>query len=1653
MKFITCIKKYFLTPVLVFSMICGVISVPTVYAEENDTEPVENTSTVQEPESVDSQESEETENIDNTVEKQESKIGEEITNTEENAENDPENEQPEENQESTKKTEQPYSAIVTFDGVDLNADSNKNTDFSWSNSDAKSMTVKLSRNTDVSVDTSKKYVVCIKVSELLSFTGLPVAANINGVDEVGFVKNECPKVNKVTSYKQGIIDLPTFSSNSGELRLRLNPSVDDVTIPNLGIVYNKELIGYTGGTQDITGQISASLVSIDSSKDLNQFVVSDQTQIGDVYTVGKITVKTAGWTKSNLKNSMSLDGFVNSTVNEQNVTLGKEGTISYAGATAGQSEQVYKTLVVKFYCPYITINSKKYYLDFDKNDTAFQNKKKTKEGYKLTKDAEYNADEHTITYTFENIYIGNHTILFYSPDFSWPKDSDVKDKAVDNDYQIEGANWEITDQKCYTKAPSSLKDKFKSTYYASFVPQGVNVTLQSSFEANKNNDKISRREIYQGLTRKNGHTGMLGFFDVHNRGTEDSSELKITFDFNSSSSDAKYYVTQVNLPVYGNSNGVDVKYTLINDKGISETGTYHFRNTASFYCKVADLTKSSGFYIKQISYTTKLQKGTAYHKETAHLWRNRVEDSGVFFGYIEGDVGSTASATMKIESVDENQTIAADKTSLSATETSTVSDDNYIGFSLPEMTINSSDKTAYITAGESVSLEFGAFISTEEYPLDTTTSRKVNGYHVFENGLFYLCLPTGVSISGTDQVKVKRSGSTSTIATKSVQKIGDTFKINGQDAQWWQIQVDNINETQGKQFIVEVQLATDSKMNSVSWNFQNCVAVRASGQSISWAAAGNGTIYNDAKTMGESRVDSIQELAKYLESNSSDPSKLGLSVYSDATKVSQLTIARAEAKLNVQTGLKVNDKSTDRSAVSISSKDDVLSYDVNISSDEGGYAKDFSYYIPVVKMDSTLDPNTLVSEKDFNLSLIEKVAIENESKNNAESELPFNIYYTTDSNLTGSTIRNTDVSWKTAEDMNNDFSKVTAVKVSTKNEESYISDGSSYKVSLTLKYVGDDSSFMKAAGKVSEWRSFGYYTYIRNESGTTATYPSQLNRITLCYKKDLTESPMFVELNTGNNENKANVNTKIDETFDNEQTFIIKKVKTNGIELVKTATTNLTGTKANTQYNIAFNMNNITGAATQLSDSGTVAGKQWKIDANTKIMLMAEVTFSKALTDTVTPRYVDVTIGNDNIDITFRIELKRTVAQAKIDGSGVAIGANYQVPTVSNTCNIAQNSAFTALYVLKGFIPGNYQNQILTWQSEDGTVLTFPSNTNIKMMEIVDNKVKSYWYYKTGLNESSIDLKQFKRMGGNENYSYDTTTASQKNINYMFVVDFSEATTQQGTYKIVWEATSSDTSTQTLSYPYEVKLTSEKTYALSSSSNLSAEPKATITYTIGDAENDSSVAFKSLSLVLKPKIELPKDAKLVCGENSFSKNKSGNFIVPVEYIKSGAKTLSLKSDMFPDEEKVYSFETQLYLSESSNNRSPMNGKPVGEGITVEFKKSENKHPSLHVTGKRIGTVSEWINGQSINIEMKNIDKVTVKAYSGNQQVTNVLSSVSGLFDIQSGEGVYNANNRNTNTGSLKLSSTTEEGTYKLVFEVKDDSGDTVLQVPYSIIVK
>lgn len=77
----------------------------------------------------------------------------------------------------------------------------------------------------------------------------------------------------------------------------------------------------------------------------------------------------------------------------------------------------------------------------------------------------------------------------------------------------------------------------------------------------------------------------------------------------------------------------------------------------------------------------------AYHAETAHLNRNRYNDSGLFFGYIEGNLGSQAHATMTIESVDTTRSLNTSSlvNKISSVETSTVADEDFIGFGLRPM--------------------------------------------------------------------------------------------------------------------------------------------------------------------------------------------------------------------------------------------------------------------------------------------------------------------------------------------------------------------------------------------------------------------------------------------------------------------------------------------------------------------------------------------------------------------------------------------------------------------------------------------------------------------------------------------------------------------------------------------------------------------------------------------------------------------------------------------------------------------------------------------------------------------------------------------------------------------------------------------------------
>lgn len=1544
----------------------------------------------------------------------------------------------------------PYRMEVTFDGTKLDNDGVNAFTSDWSGGKSKAAQIVLSRNTDVAVDSSKKYVLCMKVPTTLYFNGLPDVNDINGVEEVSIVRNATPQVNNNNGKSGALTD---FSPYSGEIRMVLNPSVETVTIPDIGISYDVRLVGYTGGTQTVTDLFQVSLVSVDKSLSLDKIQDSDKSTVVSSK-VDSAQITTDSLRGTGMRNSISTTKFTSSGV-YSNITMGQSDTVSYACSSAGQLMQVYKTLSITFHCPYITVNGKDYYLDFSPNDTSFtDNKQGGAQSFKLAKDAVYNATDHTITYTFENVYLGSYNPIFYTPAFSWPSDLSNMTLSGSDKYRVYGGGWDVTEQTSYTGANGTLKSAFSPGNFASFIPEIIDINMVSSYEA-ADNKGIAKRQIYQGITRANGVSGTLGFFDIHNDGAKDSPRVKVSFAFNTNKSDqATYYITRVNLPVYGNTSGVDVAYTLTN--GTTEkTGTKHYSTSKSFTCQVAELRADCGadgdYYIEELSYETVLQKSTAYHAETAHINRNRVPDSGLFFGYLEGELNSCASATMSIESADGTTAInSSSGTKVFSTERSTVSDKDYIGFGLNSMKIDNKSSVS-LTAGNSTTIQFGATVSSEEY-FHASNPRAVNGYHTFRDGILYVCLPEGVSIAGTQQASVYCNGRT--IAATEVERLdASKYTVNDVTAYWWRIKVPGINANSGQALTASVQLATSERMQGVVWDFKNCVAVRAENQSVSWGAAstlGGTSTFDNVTSMQSYNADSVKALATYLK-NQGDSTKLGLEVYNNNT-TTKMNIARAEAKLDVETSLTKQGGSDTGKSLTISDVDTAVNYSVQIASTAGGYADDFEYYIPIVSKSSTLDESALVAKNEFGMTLQGPLTV---TQDKDDQTHPFTVYYTTQEGLTSANIRNDSVVWEASA---SDYSKVTAVKIVTNEdttEGAYIKHGESYKFTLSVKYDNSASDFSQMAGSQIEWGSFGRYTYNRDGAATTNTYPSGKNDVTITYQRNMTaeESRMTAVLDTSASKNDVDVSCSLGHSFKKDQTFKIKKVKaSDGTQLITTSPAGLTGSAANTQFRVAFNINNIDAGI--LSESGVA--KSWTVKSGDAVTLQANVSFSRALTDVATPRYIDVTLGNDNVDIVCRIQLVRKVAAADATSSGVAPGENFQVPKVDDSCTISRNSAFTGLYVIKNFVPGNFASQKISWCDNTGAAVKLPAGTTLTMMQISsDNAVTDYWYYKADGSGSSVDLKQFRRMSGTEGFTYDTSATSGTTLRYLVVADFGDADASAGDYTMKFSAADSSGNEKDFS-ALPVKLVKETTYTLGLTKMDGLTLKASYDITRSSA-NDSYLEGKTLALVMKADSAIPSDAYLAEGSTKYYRNSSGEFIIPIGTIQNGEKSLTLCSKMFPDGKTEYQMSGRLYVAGSNVSEAPMNGEAVNVARTVTLSKAETVKPALKITGTRVGLASDWSKGQDFSFTVRNIPTggtVTVTPYAGltgNQKVTDLLSSVSGVFTLKDGVGTYDSSK--AASGKLNLSSAAAPGTYRLLFEVKNSDGKTVLSAPYYVVVR
>ena len=522
---------------------------------------------------------------------------------------------------------QPYAIDVTFDSQTLaEGEGNNNLADVWTTG-TKNLDVKLTRNKNVTVDSAKQYVLCMSVPDALYFSGVPEASKINGVEDVAMIQNTKPTFNLT---QNGTLNYQ-LSPYSGQMRLLLNTSVDMVTVADLGVLFDPILLGYmASGNTSIADALNIRVVSVDASKKLDGFSNDDATTlVSRKIDTLQINNGTAPTTDKGLRMRLSTDGFRQQSATGGTLKVSRSGNIAYVLEAGQKSTQAYKKLTVVLSCPYIWVDAdsdgvkEKHYLSFDEDSPALSANRLSANaaGFNMTGPAVYDSDAHTITYTFENVYLVAWQMIAVTPQFSWPSDLGDSVTIPSDGYQVyfeDGASgrkaWTLTEEQTYCGTDTTLLPvSSNGSGGATFINDGVNLSLKSSAEdvvasgGDPAKSSLGKREIYKEVTRADGVAAGLGFFDLHNNGVTDAPASKVTFEFNTDGgTGATYYVDSINIPLDGNDTGTDIEYTLVNGAGNEVSGSTHVSNTSSFRLYARNLASGagSGYYFKKVSYTT-----------------------------------------------------------------------------------------------------------------------------------------------------------------------------------------------------------------------------------------------------------------------------------------------------------------------------------------------------------------------------------------------------------------------------------------------------------------------------------------------------------------------------------------------------------------------------------------------------------------------------------------------------------------------------------------------------------------------------------------------------------------------------------------------------------------------------------------------------------------------------------------------------------------------------------------------------------------------------------------------------------------------------------------------------------------------------------------
>lgn len=761
-----------------------------------------------------------------------------------------------------------------------------------------------------------------------------------------------------------------------------------------------------------------------------------------------------------------------------------------------------------------------------------------------------------------------------------------------------------------------------------------------------------------------------------------------------------------------------------------------------------------------------------------------------------------------------------------------------------------------------------------------------------------------------------------------------------------------------------------------------------------------------------------------LNENGSKTDNVGYVLLSVADKT--ITIRARNAQLEDSEGL--SSTSGLKTSADIYSADEVVDYQVNIKNTKGGIAQDMAYYVQI-------------PEDSLGAAATDRLVLAGAGTVNYKTGTKIKLLYTTAEGLDYDTVKSMDAAGSiTWSETVADYSKVTMVKAVTVDGSGLI-NGSESSFTVPLKYGG--SEYTKCAGAVAKVSDYATYTYAQGSKAISYELPSTKCTLTLHYKAPEKVMTLTAALNmqpTAPNIRLDTYTTGL--SFYKAQSLKVANVKLNNVDLGNYTAEQLNA-DANRRFKIGITMNSGSQQAL-LADLAVGA-----LSANTPLNLGFELFNGNALTDVTTERYITFDLISDHVTIPIRININRELAVAGATQSAIKAGKEYLDAGEAEAIWVSKNSAFTAQFVTPGLNDTNYSSRTLQFSS------ALPKGTTIAMLDYTGTSPR-YAHYTANGSTKDIDLTAFTLMGRTGRYTVNAGSGFTERM--IFVVDFSGADSYlaENAYTVRMTVKGNGVA-DAVSKELQFTTTGIRTFSASADKTaLNYGEDFTVTYTVGNASNDSKYDGRMLALVVDGG-SLPTDARLIAGGTTYYQNSRGQFIVPLTGAQTaGAKSISmrLESDILVNNLQSCTLTADLWISATANGAQPQKGS-VADSVTVTYAAVTPPSLKINAMSDRALNPEDLANTVSLTYSTANIPsgaKVTLEVQklidAGYVTDTIYLEQLTANTGVS--QGVYTVKNGG-DTLTMKFSKLLEEGNYQVLMSVV--SGDTtLLSVPYRFIV-